>query len=144
MKKYILVVILLLFIPFSSFSQTRDNSITLDFRNQKITDILLSLAEISGESIVFDETVTGSVSFFFSDVNFQTALTHFADYAKLHVENRNDIYYVSRIYLDFNTQQKLLSIDAEDVLTEHLLKSISRETETTIFYDTLPKVPPTM
>lgn len=140
-KKLLLFVIigLLAYVPVCGvYAQETDSIITLDFRNQNITDILLALAEISGESIVFDDSVTGSATFFFSDIDFETALDRFADYARLYVEKRNNMYFISRIFIEIDETTATLAINGEDVYPESLIKALSRNTGETIFYDSLP------
>lgn len=44
----------------SLYAQETDSSIYMDFRNQKIPDIIYSVAEVCGESVIIDETVTGT------------------------------------------------------------------------------------
>ena len=44
---------------------------SMEFQRQEISDILLALAESSNTSILPDETVTGKVSFYFSDSSLQ-------------------------------------------------------------------------
>ena len=50
----------------------------MEFKNQAIVDILLALAEMSGKSIVPDETVTGTASYYFNETDFETALKIFS------------------------------------------------------------------
>lgn len=141
MKKRFLCFLLIALLGYASvgiYAQETDSTITLDFRNQEITDILLSLAEISGESIVFDDTVTGFATFFFAEVDFETALQRFADYARLYVEKRTGMYFVSRIFIEHNETTDLLTINAEEVNPESLIEALSRNTDKTIFYDSLP------
>ena len=55
-------------------SQESDKSIYMDFRNQKISDIIYSVAEACGESVIMDETVNGSATFRFEDKDFESAI----------------------------------------------------------------------
>ncbi len=50
---------------------------SMEFQDKPITDILLALAEVSGKSIIPDETVQGRASYYFSRVDFDTALMVF-------------------------------------------------------------------
>lgn len=54
------IVALLMLFEFWAYSQEVEG-IYLDFRNQEISDIIYSIAEISGENVLLDETVTGKV-----------------------------------------------------------------------------------
>ena len=39
----------------------------MDFRNQKVSDVIYALADICEESVFVDETVNGNVTFHFED-----------------------------------------------------------------------------
>lgn len=110
----------------------------MEFRDQKITDILLVLAEASGTSIIPDETVTGSASYFFSETEFDRALEVFLETYKLYLRHDNGIYYVSRIRSEYDTQNDKLIVDAEDVNIATLIKAISKSIGKTILFDSLP------
>ena len=60
--------------------------ISLDFRNQKIRDIIYAIADISGETVFFDDTVEGSATFKFRDKDFESAINRFARANGLFVE----------------------------------------------------------
>ena len=87
---YTLIIVIHLITPL--FAQ--DSSIYIDFRNQKIADIIYSLADISDESVFIDETVTGSATFHFEDSDFISALNRFANYTQLNIVNDNGVYKV--------------------------------------------------
>jgi type II secretory pathway component GspD/PulD (secretin) len=123
----------------TGFSQTLDNQIiSLDFRNQKISDILLSLAEISHKTIILDESISGNATFRFADSNFENALMRFADYSNLFVTKQENVYYVSKILIHISQDDKNISLETEDVMPELIIKKLAQETHTTIVYDTLP------
>lgn len=130
---YILIIAIHLITPL--FAQ--DSSIYFDFRNQKIADIIYSLADISGESVFIDETVTGSATFHFEDSDFISALNRFANYAQLNIIKDNGVYKVSKVLLDVSSENKI-SINTENVLVEPFLNYLSRQLNTTIMYDSLP------
>lgn len=109
------------------------------FNDQKITDILLVLAREAKVSIVPDETVSGNASYFFSDMEFGTALTSFLSAYDLYAEKREGIYYVSRIRSRYDKQTGELNLDAESVQIRHLLDAISRSVSIPILYDSLPR-----
>jgi type II secretory pathway component GspD/PulD (secretin) len=110
----------------------------IEFKNQLITDILLALAEMTGKSIIPDETVGGKASYFFSEMDFETALKVFLQTYKLHYRKEGDIYYVSKIRTDFNPDTKLVTLDAEDVDVTYLIRSVARSIGKTILYDSIP------
>lgn len=130
---YTLIIAIHLITPL--FAQ--DSSIYIDFRNQKIADIIYSLADISDESVFIDETVTGSATFHFEDSDFISALNRFANYTQLNIVNDNGVYKVSKVLLDISPENKI-SINTENVLVEPFLNYLSRQLNTTIMYDSLP------
>ena len=106
--------------------------------DQPITDILLALGQISGRSIVPDETVSGSASFYFAETDFETALQLFLQTYKLFHVRDGSIYYVSRVRTDFDAGANVLSMDAEDVKLPLLVRAASRALGRTILTDPLP------
>ena len=133
------LVIFVLFSVFSSLSaQEVSELISLDFRNQKIADILISLAEMCNQSIIIDDTISGSTTFQFYDKDFTTALNRFAEHCQLYVEEKDGIFHISKIFL--NIIDKVISVNSEEVLVETFLLHLSRKTRITIMHDTLPSV----
>lgn len=133
------LVIFVLFSVFSSLSaQEVSELISLDFRNQKIADILISLAEMCNQSIIIDDTISGSTTFQFYDKDFTTALNRFAEHCQLYVEEKDGIFHISKIFLNIN--DKGISVNSEEVLVETFLLHLSRKTRITIMHDTLPSV----
>ena len=123
-------------ISFHAYAES-DEKIFLDFRNQKISDIIYALADICEESVFVDETVIGNATFHFEDKNFSSALNRFADYCHLYVIYDNGVYKVSKISLNIVSKEKL-SLNTEDVPIEPLLNVLSRNCNATILYDSLP------
>lgn len=79
------------------FSQGSSSSVRMDFRNQKITDILYALSSLCGIPLIADDTVTGNATFRFEDKDFESALERFATVNKLFVEKKDECFYVSRV-----------------------------------------------
>ncbi len=135
----ILFFILLIFSPV--YSQSKDeeqNLITLDFRNQKVTDIIMSLSELCGKSVSMDETVKGTATFHFENVSFDTALQSFAKKYSLYVTKVDDVYNISKVNITY--EDGACNVNAENVMVEPLIKALSKETDCTILYDILPSV----
>ena len=63
MKYYHKVLLPILFF-LSSFLVFGQSIKKMDFRNQSIRDILMALADMGGQSIIIDESVTGNATFF--------------------------------------------------------------------------------
>ncbi|MDL2228719.1 hypothetical protein LJC14_00540 [Treponema sp. OttesenSCG-928-L16] len=138
MKKSGCSVMFHLFIVFVPLLPVYAQRITsMDFRNQAITDILMALADMGRQSIVADESVTGTATFHFSDSEFEEALYRFTDACNLFCEKRDGVYYVSRMAVSGNGDR--LQAAAEDVNIELLVKQISRSIGKTILYDPLPR-----
>ncbi len=110
----------------------------IEFKNQPITDILLALGEIAGKSIVPDESVGGTASYYFSQMDFETALQTFLTTYKLYLTKEANIYYVSRIRTSFDAAAQLISLDAEDVGLALIIRAASRAMDKTILFDALP------
>lgn len=130
-----LIFICSLFLSRNLFSLD-DDSILIDFRNQKISDIIYSVADICEESVFVDETVTGTATFHFEDDNFEKALDRFASFCHLYVEKNNNVYHISKVKLKLSDNK--VSLNTENVMVEPLLNMLSRVSETTIMYDNLP------
>ena len=110
----------------------------MQFVNQPITDILLALAEVSATSIIPDDTVSGSASYLFSAMEFETALKVFLATYKLYYRHVDGVYYVSRISVAWNAQAGTISLDAEEVDIAALIRAASRAVGRTILFDPLP------
>ena len=126
-----------LFFAFSLSAQETDTSIYMDFRNQKISDIIYSVAEICGKSVLIDETVTGAATFRFEDKDFESALARFARHCQLYVENNDGVYSVSKVHVESRADGKL-AIGTENVMVEPFINMLSRYTNRTILFDSLP------
>lgn len=111
----------------------------MEFQNQEITDILLVLAELGGTSILADETVRGRTSFYFSDSNFEDVFSLFLRSNNLFSIKKDNAYIISRIKTDYDSQKNLVSIEADDVQLELLIRSIMKSIGLTIVYDPLPE-----
>lgn len=122
-----------------AYAQETDSSIYMDFRNQKITDILYSLADICGESVLIDETVTGSATFRFEDRDFESALNRFARHCQLYVKKDDGVFTISKVSIAF-AEDNTLSINTENVQIEPFINTLSRFANRTIVFDALPPV----
>lgn len=133
----ILIKVFLIVSTFSLSAQEKDTSIYMDFRNQKISDIIYSIAEICNESVIIDETVTGNATFRFEDKDFESALYRFAKHCQLYVDKNDNVYSVTKVRIS-STPNGRLSINTENVQAEPFIIMLSRFTNRTILYDNLP------
>ena len=116
--------------------ESNDNSVFMDFRNQKVSDIIYSLADICEESVLIDETVTGTSTFHFEDKNFESALNRFAKHCQLYVTKNENVYNVSKVKMEIVDSK--ISINTEEVLVTPFLTLLSRRSNKTIMFDNLP------
>ncbi|HOX17640.1 MAG TPA: hypothetical protein PKW82_04220, partial [Spirochaetales bacterium] len=87
----------------------------MEFRGQDLSDVLLALAQAGGVTAVPDETVRGTVSWWFPETDFESAWAGFLAAFRLYERNEGKVRYVSRIRAEWNKASSTLSIDAEDV-----------------------------
>lgn len=133
------ILIFAFFMLINSFGFSQ-NMKAMEFVNQDIQDILMALASVSGKSIITDDTVTGKASFYFAESDFDDSLQNFLETYKLYLKTENGVIKISRISCNFNSTNSLVSLYADNVNVESLLKALSKEIGKTILYDTLPSV----
>lgn len=136
-KKSFFICLIFSILSFSFVAQENDSSIYMDFRNQKIADIIYSVAEICGESVIIDETVVGNATFRFEDKDFESALNRFAKHCQLYVEKNDGVYSVSKVHIEAKSDGTFL-INTENVQVVPFLNILSRFANRTILYDNLP------
>lgn len=112
----------------------------VEFVNQPIADILLALGQSAGVTIIPDETVEGRASYYFAAAELEEALDVFLASYDLYSREENGVYFISKIRVRPAGAggPGALSIDAEEVRIEPLLRSISEEIGKTVLYDQLP------
>ncbi len=137
LKNKLLLIILLFHITTAGFSQQNNLPIYMDFRNQKISDIIYAVAEVCEQSVLIDETVTGNATFRFEDKDFESALNRFANHCQLYVEKSDGVYYISKVHIETNEKGNLV-VNTENVQVEPFINMLSRYTNRTILFDSLP------
>lgn len=111
----------------------------IEFKNKPITDILLALAQMSGTSIIPDDTVSGNASYFFSNTSLETALKLFLSTYGYYYWKKDGVYYVSRLHISFDQAQNLVTADARSVAIAQVVRRLSNAIGKTILYDALPE-----
>lgn len=140
MKRFSLklfIKVIFIFLVISLYGQETESPIYMDFRNQKISDIIYSIADVCSKSVIIDETVTGNATFRFEDKSFESALNRFAEHSQLYIEKENGIYKISKVKINANANGNM-SINTENVLIEPFLNMLSRYTNRTILFDNIP------
>lgn len=109
----------------------------MHFQDQPIRDILMALAEVSGRSIIADETIDGRATYFFSNTDFDKALTQFLQHYGIFHRYEEGTWYVSRIETEF--ENGTFSCRAENVDLQILIRRLSRDGGITLLHDVLPR-----
>ncbi len=112
----------------------------MEFKSQPIVDILLVLSEASGVSIVPDETVTGSASFYFTEADFEQSLASFLATYKLYYTRTGNTCYVTKIQSSFDKNKNTVILKADDVDIQYLVRALARAIGKTILFDPLPQM----
>ncbi len=135
MKKLYLILLLIVTVFLLPSQEIKQ----MEFVNQSIKDILFTLAQTTGTSIIADDTVDGQASYHFSDTNLDTALEHFLSHYDLYFWKKDGIYYVSKVMVKYNETTDLLTLFAKDVEPRLIFEKISKEIKSTILFDSLPR-----
>ena len=135
MKKFYFVLLLMVLILSVSAQEIKQ----MEFVNQSIKDILFTLAQTTGTSIIADDTVDGQASYYFSDTDLDTALEYFLSPYDLYFWKKDGIYYVSKVMVKYNNATGELTLFAKDVEPQLILEKISKEIKSTILFDALPR-----
>lgn len=110
----------------------------MEFKEKPITDILLALAQMSGTSIIPDDTVSGNASYFFSNTTLNTALKLFLSTYGYYYWKSDGVYYVSRVHITYDRTHDLVTADARNVAISKVVRTLSNAIGRTILYDALP------
>lgn len=137
MIKKIFLLTLILFLWTGSLVFAQDTSLKSN-KQQEITDILDALAEVYNKSIIYDETVSGKASFYFYEAEFEDLFRSFLKSNDLYYTLENNVYHVSRCFLDYNKVDDLLTVHSKDVPLNILFEKISKSINKTIVFDRLP------
>lgn len=134
MPRKIILGLIILNILIPLYSQSINQ---MHFQDQPIRDILMALAEVSGKSIIADETIDGRATYFFSNTDFDKALTQFLQHYGIFYRYDESTWYVSRIETEF--QDGSISCRAENVDLQILIRRLSRDGGITLLHDALPR-----
>ncbi len=135
MKKLYLILLLMGTVFLLSAQEIKQ----MEFVNQSIKDILFTLAQATGTSIIPDDTVDGQASYHFSNTNLEIALENFLDPYGLYSWKKDGVYYVSKIMVKYDDAAGALSLFAKNVEPGLIFEKISKEIKSTILYDALPR-----
>jgi len=109
----------------------------LEFVNAPVRDIFAALGSVTGNSVIPDETVTGTASFYFTDTNFESAIAVLASRFNLFVTEAGSVFNVSAIRVSMNEHGRL-TVDAPSIDVGILLRRLSQEAKFPVLFDRLP------
>jgi type II secretory pathway component GspD/PulD (secretin) len=105
-----------------------------EFINKPVREIVMALGAMAGKTVVPDETVTGSASFFIKDKTFDQAMRLVLESTHLYAQELDGVVAVSRIRIA-REPGGIISVRAVSVDLESLIRRIARELRQTVFYD---------
>ena len=111
--------------------------VSLEFVEAPIAEMLVATGRATGRSIVPDDTVTGTATYYLSAVDANMALALLAERFGLFVETNNGIHTVSAVRV-MTDREGILSVTAPRVRIPALLERISRTTGVPVLYDGPP------
>ena len=137
MKRLMAAMLFLAISGFALHGQAgRGRTISFDFVDQQIREILYAFSSYSGVSIIGDDTVTGTASFQYNGADFGQAFDSFLLTSRLFVEKTDEVWVVSRVKILVNRNG--IVIDSLDASPSQLADKLTRKTNATILRDILP------
>lgn len=141
LKKRVLLIILFLFISYglAYAEETTAKSITIDFKDADINDVLRALALQQKVNIVTDEPVKGRVTIHLTRVPFETGLMALLNAHGLTYEKKGNIYKVVKLQpqkpYTLSVEQGYLTLDAKNIEINEILREISLQSGINIITD---------
>lgn len=109
-----------------------------EFVNQEISEILYSISMVENQSIVGDDTVSGTGTFRFYGENFEEAFDSFLLANRLYVDKTKQTWIVSKI--KFEKIESEWIFDCYDLYLEKIFEHISEYSDFAIIFSSLPNV----
>lgn len=109
-----------------------------EFVNQEITEILYSISMVENQSIVGDDTVSGTGTFRFYGENFEEAFDSFLLANRLYVDKTKQTWIVSKI--KFEKIESEWIFDCYDLYLEKIFEHISEHSDFAIIFSSLPNI----
>ena len=114
-----------------------DDFISFSIQDRSIAEILLVFSDLYKKSILYDSSVTGNSSYYFTNMDFNTAFNTFLSENDLFLKIKDDIYFVSRISIT-EEPPNAYTVEAKQSDLSFFLDTLASDTKTTILYDSLP------
>ncbi|MBI9104831.1 MAG: hypothetical protein JEY99_20610 [Spirochaetales bacterium] len=113
---------------------------SLEFRNKPLTDVLLAMGEIGGLSILPDETVTGNITYRFTETSLNRLMALLSqEYGLFFDLSSQGTISVSRVKILYKAESNLLTFKANQVDVSIILKKLSCSIRKTILFDPMPE-----
>lgn len=109
-----------------------------EFVNQEISEILYSISMVENQSIVGDDTVSGTGTFRFYGENFEEAFDSFLLANRLYVDKTKQTWIVSKI--KFEKIESEWIFDCYDLYLEKIFEHISEYSDFAIIFSSLPNI----
>lgn len=109
----------------------------LEFIDQPIAEIIISLAQIAEISLLPDQSIRGRRSYYFRNISLKQALHQILEDNNLHLISSGPIWLVTSIGLWLSEDGNVNS-EIEDVLISDILNTLSKITFTPIRFSSLP------
>jgi len=123
--------------PLHAQTTKTTRTISFEFIEQNIRDILYSLSTYTSVPIIADDTVTGSASFQYSGASFEKAFESFLLVNRLYAEKSAELWIVSKIRIALDNEDRI-TLDALDASPAQILGKLSQRMNATIIQDILP------
>ena len=131
---FILFTIFLLNINLFSIDKIDD----LSFSNIEINQVLKTISEIFGVTIVTDSDLKGNVTRYFKDTNLETTLTLLLEPMSYVYEIKDGIYYVKKTLpfkIEIDEAKKTFTINSKIASIKDILDRLSILSKETIIFD---------
>ena len=138
-------VVLIAALAFSSVGAkhaTGADLMSLEFRDQPVRDIVLALGDVFDESVVPDETVSGTISIRLSGGSFVDAIARVAESAGMFVTIRDGVHRVSRVHVE--SVGAAITVRANAAPLSTVAEMIAREASFAVVGASLPASPITI
>lgn len=133
-KSKLLIIISLILISVFLNIYSIDKIDDLSFTNTEITEVLKTISEAFGVTIVPSQDVSGNITRYFKDMTLEEVLTYLLEPLGYVYEVKDGIYFVKKkplFNVEYDQEKKLFSIDSkggsiQDIINDMMIKS--RET----------------
>lgn len=131
-------ILLLLFIIISFHAYSVEKIEELSFTDAEITQVLKTISEIFGITIVPDKDVRGTVTRYFKDTYLEQTLVLLLEPLDYVYEVKEGIYFVNKkpsFKVNFDTQKKVFNITSSKAKLQDIINEMSLKSKQTLIFD---------